>query len=86
MMREQYIPFDKEFLLDQQTAEYTADKKEVEGFKKLFDILQHYFHYEAFDLIRKLKQNYALFDPDLNPKERAGFIGKSDFPVFKKLF
>jgi len=84
MKREQYIPFDKEFLLEQLIAEYNADKKEVEDFKKLFDILEHYFHYEAFNLIRKLKQNYALFDPDLNPKERTGFIGKSDFPVFKE--
>jgi hypothetical protein len=84
MKREQYIPFDKEFLLEQQIAEYSVDKKEVEGFKKLFDILEHYFHYEAFDLIRKLKQNYALFDPDLNSKERAGFIGKSDFPIFRE--
>jgi hypothetical protein len=82
MKREQYIPFDKEFLLEQQIAEYTSDKKE--DFKKLFDILEHYFHYEAFNLIRKLKQNYALFDPDLSPKERAGFIGKSDFPIFKE--
>lgn len=84
MKREQYIPFDKEFLLEQQLAEYTEDKKEIEDFKRLFDILEHYFHYEAFNLIRKLKQNYALFDPDLNPKEREGFVGKSDFPVFKE--
>jgi hypothetical protein len=84
MKREQYIPFDKEFLLEQQIAEYTADIRDAEGFKKLFDILEHYFHYEAFDLIRKLKQNYALFDPDLNPKERIGFIGKSDFTVFRE--
>ena len=61
-----------------------SDKKEAGDFKKLFDILEHYFHYEAFNLIRKLKQNYALFDPDLNPKERAGFIGKSDFTIFKE--
>jgi hypothetical protein len=84
MKREQYIPFDKEFLLEQQIAEYNVDKKEAESFKKLFDILEHYFHYEAFDIIRKLKLNYALFDPDLNPKERAGFIGKSDFTIFKE--
>jgi hypothetical protein len=84
MKREQYIPFDKEFLLEQQIAEYTADKRAAIGFKKLFDILEHYFHYEAFDLIRKLKQNYALFDPDLNPKERAGFAGKSDFKIFRE--
>jgi len=84
MIREQYIPFDKEFLLEQQIAENTSDKKEAEDFRKLFDILEHYFHYEAFDLIRKLKQNYALFDPDLNPAERTVFIGKSDFQVFKE--
>ena len=84
MNREQYIPFDKEFLLEQQLAKYATEKKESEDFKKLFDILEHYFHYEAFDLIRKLKQNYALFDPDLSKTERAGFTGKSDFPVFKE--
>lgn len=83
MKREHYIPFDKEFLLEQQLAEYNADEKQVEDFKKLFDIIEHYFHYEAFNLIRNLKQNYALFDPDLNPKEREAFVGKSDFSVFK---
>jgi len=84
MKREQYIPFDKEFLLEQQIAECTVDRKGAGDFKKLFDILEHYFHYEAFNLIRKLKQNYALFDPDLNPKERAEYIGKSDFSIFKE--
>ena len=83
MRREQYIPFDKEFLLEQQSAAYVADKKQAEDFNKLFEILEHYFHYEAFNLIRNLKQHYALFDPDLTPKERNGFIGKSDFSEFK---
>ncbi len=84
MKREHYIPFDKEFLLEQQLAEYTGDKKKTEDFKKLFDIIEHYYHYEAFNLIRNLKQNYALFDPDINPKERLSFIGKSDFSLFKE--
>jgi hypothetical protein len=84
MKREHYIPFDKEFLLEQQLAEYAGDEKQVGDFKKLFDIIEHYFHYEAFNLIRNLKQNYALFDPDINPKERASFIGKSDFALFKE--
>ncbi|MGE5420837.1 MAG: TMEM143 family protein [Chloroflexota bacterium] len=84
MKQEHYIPFDKQFLLEKLLAEYKADKKEAEDFKKLFDILEHYFHYDAFDLIRKLKQNYALFDPDLNSKERQGFTGKSDFLFFKE--
>lgn len=84
MKREQYIPFDKEFLLEQQIEEGTIDSKEAGNFKKLFDILEHYFHYEAFNLIRKLKQNYAFFDPDLNPEERAEFRGKSEFSIFKE--
>jgi len=84
MKLEKYIPFDKEFLLEQQLVDFNADKKEAEDLKKFFDILEHYFHYEAFNLNRKLKQNYALFDPDLTLKEREGFIGKSDLLVFKE--
>jgi hypothetical protein len=84
MKREQYIPFDKAFLFEQQLAECNLDKKGTEDFKKLFDILEHYFHYEAFNLNRKLKLNYALFDPDLTPRERARYNGKSEFSIFKE--
>jgi hypothetical protein len=84
MTREHYIPFNKEFLLEQQINTFAEDPKKVDQFKKLFDIIEHYFHYEAFNLNRNLKQNYALFDPDLSLKERKGFIDKSDFSIFKK--
>ncbi|RKR09325.1 uncharacterized protein DUF3754 [Flavobacterium sp. 90] len=84
MTREHYIPFNKEFLLEQQINTFAEDQEKVDDFKKLFDIIEHYFHYEAFNLNRNLKQNYALFDPDLSLKERKGFIGKSDFSVFKE--
>jgi len=84
MTREHYIPFNKEFLLEQQINTFAEDQEKVNDFKKLFDIIEHYFHYEAFNLNRNLKQNYALFDPDLSLKERKGFIGKSDFSVFKE--
>jgi hypothetical protein len=84
MTREHYIPFNKEFLLEQQLSSFSEDPKKVDDFKKLFDIIEHYFHYEAFNLNRNLKQNYALFDPDLSTKERKSFIGKSDFKVFKE--
>jgi len=84
MTREHYIPFNKEFLLEQQLTSFSKDPKKVDDFKKLFDIIEHYYHYEAFNLNRNLKQNYALFDPDLSNKERKSFIGKSDFSVFKE--
>jgi len=84
MMREHYIPFNKEFLLEQQLTAFSQDSKKIDDFKKLFDIIEHYYHYEAFNLNRNLKQNYALFDPDLSKKERKSFMGKSNFSVFKK--
>lgn len=84
MIREHYIPFNKDFLLEQQLSTFSDDPKKVDDFKKLFDIIEHYYHYEAFQLNRSLKQNYALFDPDLSTKERECFIGKSDFLVFKE--
>ena len=84
MTREHYIPFNKEFLLEQQLATFSQDSKKVDDFKKLFDIIEHYFHYEAFNLNRNLKKNYALFDPDLSNKERKSFIGKSNFSAFKE--
>lgn len=84
MTREHYIPFNKEFLLDLQIETFTEDQKKVDDFKKLFDIIEHYYHYEAFNLNRNLKHNYALFDPDLSLKERQAFVGKSDLNVFKK--
>lgn len=84
MTREHYIPFNKEFLLEQQLSTFAQDAKKVDDFKKLFDIIEHYYHYQAFNLNRNLKQNYALFDPDLSEKERESFIGKSDFSAFKE--
>ncbi|RXM42948.1 TMEM143 family protein [Flavobacterium sp. YO64] len=83
MTREHYIPFNKEFLLEQQITAFAKDSKKVDDFKKLFNIIEHYYHYESFNLNRNLKQNYSLFDPDLSEKEREGFIGKSDFSIFK---
>ncbi len=84
MTRENYIPFNKEFLLEQQLETFSDDPKKAADFRKLFDIIEHYNHYEAFNLNRNLKQNYALFDPDLSDKEKEGFIDKSDFLVFKQ--
>jgi hypothetical protein len=84
MILEHYIPFNKEFLLEKQLAVFAENPEKAADFKKLFDIIEHYFHYESFNLNRNLKQNYALFDPDLSEKERKRFIGKSNFSIFKE--
>ncbi|KAF2327212.1 TMEM143 family protein [Flavobacterium daemonense] len=84
MIREHYIPFNKEFLLEQQITAFAEDAEKAADFRNLFEIIEHYYHYESFNLNKNLKQNYALFDPDLSEKEREGFIGKSDFSIFKE--
>ncbi|WP_348797341.1 TMEM143 family protein [Flavobacterium adhaerens] len=84
MTREHYIPFNKEFLLEHQLSFFADNTKIVDDFKKLFEIIEHYYHYETFNLNRNLKQNYALFDPDLDKSEKNSFVGKSDFTVFKE--
>lgn len=81
MKPEHYIPFDKEFLLDQQLALYAGDSIQL---KKLFELIEHYYHFQAFELGAKIKKNYSLFDPDLQPKERDAFMGKSDMNLFKQ--
>jgi hypothetical protein len=83
MKQEQYIPFDKDYLLEQQIAENIFDKKETEDFKKLFEILEHYFHYHGFNLIQKIKRNYTLFDPDKTKEERLKSVAKSELSVLK---
>jgi hypothetical protein len=83
MKQEQYIPFDKDFLLEQQIAENIFDEKDAADFKKLFEILEHYFHYDGFNLTQQLKRNFAAFDPDKTKEERLKFVEKSDLDIFK---
>ena len=85
MKIENYIPFNKEFLLEKQLTAFSDNPKIGADFKKLFDIIEHYYHYESFNLNRSLKQNYDLFDPDLSENEKEGFVDKSNFLVFKEI-
>lgn len=86
MKREKYIPFDKFFLLEQQITDSAFDKEQSENFKKLFEILEHYFHYEGFNLIQKIKRNYAAFDPDKTHEERLSYSNTSELSALKEAF
>ena len=83
MKTEQYLPFDKEVLLEKlfTTNAFSIQKKDK--FEKLFEILEHYFHDQGFNLIRKIKRNYAAFDPDKLEEERLELLNKSDYSLFK---
>ncbi len=84
MTLEHYIPFDKELILEKLLGTSAIAKKHQKGFERLFNILEHYFHYEAFILNQELKRNYAAFDPDRNLEERKQFEKKSKLSRFKE--
>ena len=58
-------------------------KKRKGNLKSYFEILEHYFHDQGFNLIQKIKRNYAAFDPDKLEEERVKYNGKSDLSIFK---
>ena len=84
MKIEQYIPFDKEVLLEKQIALNAFSEEDKGKFEKLFEILEHYFHDQGFNLIQKIKRNYAAFDPDKLEHERGEYSDKSDLKEFKQ--
>jgi hypothetical protein len=86
MQKENYIPFSSELILEKQLQQLFDDEKNKEDFKKLFHVLEHYFHYEGFNLNQKLKLNYAHFDPDRLADERELYQTKSNLSLFKKTF
>lgn len=84
MKREHYIPFDEVFLFEQMVEDGLIPSKEHDSYKKFFDILEHYFHYETFLLNQKLKKNYAAYDPDRESSDVNGSSAKSDLKVFQE--
>ena len=45
MQKENYIPFSAELILEKQLEQLFQLEKDKQNFKKLFHILEHYFHY-----------------------------------------
>jgi len=86
MKKENYIPFSKEILLEKQLEQSYTNETDASNFKRLFHILEHYFHYEGFGLNQQLKLNYAHFDPDRLPEERALYANKSNLKSFHTIF
>ena len=86
MKKENYIPFSKEILLEKHLEQYYTNESDATNFKRLFHILEHYFHYEGFELNQQLKLNYAHFDPDRLAEDRALYVNKSNLNTFHTIF
>lgn len=84
MKKEHYIPFDKEVLIHQLIKENNYDKQQSKQLFKLFEIIEHYFHYEGFSFNKIIKKNYVFFDPERTKEELAGFHGIANLEEFKE--
>lgn len=83
MKTDHYLPFDKELLLGKLLITNSFSTMEKGKLEKLFEILEHYFHDQGFNLIREIKRNYAAFDPDKLEEDRIKFNSNSDYLTFK---
>lgn len=83
MKREHFIPFEKELIRDRLLEDQDFAPADKPLFKKLFEILEHYYHYEAFVLNKKLRAHYAPFDPDRETALERG-SGAKNHDAFKK--
>jgi hypothetical protein len=83
MKREHFIPFDKEIILHEQIKEHNFDSQQVTQITKLFEILEHYFHYEGFNFNKVIKKNYVFFDPDKIPEEKLAYSTTPNIAEFK---
>ena len=84
MKRENFIPFDKEIILQEQIKEHNFNSEQVIQISKLFEILEHYFHYEGFTFNKVIKKNYVFFDPDKIPEEKLAYNTTPNIAEFKE--
>lgn len=84
MKREHFIPFDKEIILQEQIKEHNFNSEQVIQISKLFEILEHYFHYEGFTFNKVIKKNYVFFDPDKIPEEKLAYNTTPNIAEFKE--
>ncbi|MFM7667288.1 MAG: TMEM143 family protein [Bacteroidota bacterium] len=84
MKREHFIPFDKEIILQEQIKEHNFNSEQVIQISKLFEILEHYFHYEGFTFNKVIKKNYVFFDPDKIPEEKLAYNTTPNITEFKE--
>ena len=80
--REHFIPVDKEIILQQQINDNKFNDEQINQITKLFEILEHYFHYEGFSFNKVIKKNYIFFDPDKSPEEKLVYQGEPNKTEF----
>jgi hypothetical protein len=62
--REHYIPLRQSDLLELLCRDLGADRTSVESFKELNKLLSATFHFEYYQLLQQMKDEYAPFNPD----------------------
>ena len=82
MKQEHFIPIDKDILLQQQIIDGKFPENQANDLTKLFEILEHYFHYEGFNFNKIIKRNYVFFDPDKTAEEKEAYHATPNLTAF----
>jgi hypothetical protein len=69
--REHYIPLRKSDLIDRLAADATLELDERAGLLQFAQLLDATIHHHYHTRLERLKQAYALFDPDADPRPLA---------------
>ena len=69
-------------MLQQQIIDGKFPENQANDLTKLFEILEHYFHYEGFNFNKIIKRNYVFFDPDKTAEEKEAYHATPDLPAF----
>lgn len=69
--RDQFIPVRKRDIVDALCAQRTfADEAAHDQFRQLSRLLGSIFHYEYFDQLERVRDDYFYFNPELDPRAR----------------
>lgn len=68
--REAFIPYRKSDIVELCVEDGKLSEEDGRKFREFCEILSSYYHFEFHELLEKLKDNFAPFDPDADTKPR----------------
>jgi hypothetical protein len=84
--REHYIPLRQSDLLELLCRDLGTDRKAVDSFKELNKLLSATFHFEYYQLLQQMKDEYAPFNPDAVTKPIHDFSAADKTKELDKIY
>ncbi|MDJ0556420.1 MAG: TMEM143 family protein [Microcoleaceae cyanobacterium MO_207.B10] len=83
--REAFIPYSRKNIIELCIADGKLPEASVPKFRDFCSILMAYYHFKLHHHLEVLKENYAPFNPDTNPKYLADYSASELAPMETKV-